>query len=234
LKVVSVEPIPVSVPYSHREVSSQVQRDGVTDILVRIEADNGLVGWGESSSGADACSVEAAIRAIAPMVVDRDPWHRDSLRHDMWFHGLWQFRAGTGNFAWAGIDMALWDLCGKDAGQPLHRLLGGAVRASATYFYYLSRGDDGDIAEQCRQGLELGFGVYYLKVGLDDTDDLRMVAAARSALGAAPLLRLDVNGVWTPGHALRMLTRLADYDIDFVEQPVRDHPVEALAEVRRR
>ena len=56
VKVALVEPIVVNVPYSHREVSSIVARDGVTDILVRVTTDDGLVGWGEATSGSDAAS----------------------------------------------------------------------------------------------------------------------------------------------------------------------------------
>jgi L-alanine-DL-glutamate epimerase-like enolase superfamily enzyme len=234
VKVVLVEPIVVSVPYRHREISSQVARDGVTDILVRVTTDDGLVGWGESTSGADAASVEAAIHAMAPLVVGRDPWNRDAMRSDAFSHGLWQFRAGTGNFAWAGIDMALADICGRAVGQPLWRLLGGALRRDVTYFYYLARGGDDELRSQAAAGLAAGYDVFYLKVGLDDHDDLRMVATLRDALGTGPRLRLDVNCNWSVAHALRMLERLAEYEIDFVEQPVRESPLGQLGEVRRR
>src|SRR2546426_1809845 len=125
MKIAAVEAIPVSVPYRHREVSSVVKRDGVSDVLVRVTAEDGLVGWGEACCGADTASVEAAIRAMAPFVVGRDAWSRDAIRSELFTHGLWQFRAGTGNFAWAGIDIALWDLCGRGCGEPIWRLLGG-------------------------------------------------------------------------------------------------------------
>jgi glucarate dehydratase len=234
MKVARVEAIPVSVPYAHRELSSVVVRDGVTDILVRVETEDGLVGWGESCSGADAASVAAAIAAMAPLVVGRDPWNGEAIRSDLFNHGLWQFRSGTGNFAFAGIDMALLDICGKSAQLPLYRLFGGLLRQSVDYFFYLARGTKEEIAAQCEQGRAAGFGVFYLKVGLGDAADLELVATARDALGAEPRLRLDANGAWTLDHAVRILKRLADYDIDFVEQPVRDHPVRQLAELRLR
>jgi L-Ala-D/L-Glu epimerase len=234
VKVALVEPIVVNVPYSHRELSSIVARDGVTDVLVRITTDDGLVGWGEATSGADAASIEAAVAAMAPFVVGRDPWNGNAMRADAFSFGLWQFRAATGNFAWAGIDMALADICGQAAGQPLWRLLGGAVRNDVTYFFYLSRGEDDDLRDQVRRGLASGYDVFYLKVGLDDRDDLRMVSTLRDALGTGPKLRLDVNSNWSLPQALRMLDRLAELDIDFVEQPVRETPLGMLGEVHRR
>lgn len=234
MRVVSLQAIPASIPYTHTELSSQVSRDGVTDVLVRVETDDGVVGWGEACSGADVRSIEAAVEAMTPFVLGRDPWEREQLRHDLWLHGLWQFRAGTGAFAFAGIDMALWDVCGRAAGQPLHRLFGGLRRTEVDYFFYLSRGDDDELRSQVRTGLQQGFDVFYLKVGLDDDSDLRMVETVRDALGPGPLLRLDANGTWTMPQALRMLERLASFDIDFVEQPVRDHPVGHLRELRLR
>jgi glucarate dehydratase len=62
----------------------------------------------------------------------------EAILRDVFVAGGWQFQAMTGNFAFAGIDMALWDLCGKACGQPLYRLFGGAVRDTVDYFYYLS------------------------------------------------------------------------------------------------
>jgi glucarate dehydratase len=234
MRVATLETTIASVPYLHREVSSQVARDGVTDVVVRVETDDGLVGFGESCSGADAASVEAAVHAMRPFVVGRDPWNREAMQADLYTHGLWQFRVGTGNFAWAGIDMALADICARSAGVPLHRLFGGLLRREVSYFYYLARGDADDLAAQCADGLARGFDTFYLKVGVEEAADLAMVAAVRAALGDGPRLRLDANGSWAVPDAIRLLRRLAEHGIDFVEQPVRDHPVGQLAEVRAR
>jgi L-alanine-DL-glutamate epimerase-like enolase superfamily enzyme len=234
VKVATLETIPVSVPYTHRELSSVVARDGVSDVLVKLTTDDGLVGWGEACCGADTASVDAALRAMAPFVVGRDPWNRDAMRRDAFTHGLWQFRTGTGNFAWAGIDMALWDLCGRACGEPLWRLLGGLEQREVTYFYYLARGSRDGLAAQVADGLAAGFDVFYLKVGLDDAEDAELLAAVREALGPGPRLRVDANGSWTLPQAIRNLIAFEELGIDFVEQPVRDHPVEHLAELRGR
>src|SRR5579872_4728088 len=73
MRIAKLEFIPVSVAYTHREVSSLVNRDGVTDIVVKATTDNGIVGWGESSSGADVGSVLEALRAMSPFVIGRSP-----------------------------------------------------------------------------------------------------------------------------------------------------------------
>src|SRR6476620_4606426 len=98
-----VETTPVSVPYTHREVSSQVARDGVSDVLVKLTTDDGLVGWGESCCGADTASVDAAVRSMASFVIGRDHWNHDAMRRDVCTYVLWQFLAGTGNVAVAGV-----------------------------------------------------------------------------------------------------------------------------------
>jgi L-Ala-D/L-Glu epimerase len=234
MRVATLEATPVSFPYLHREVSSQVARDGVTDVIIRVETDDGCVGWGEACSGADVTSIEAAIQAMAPFVIGSDPWHREAIQHVLYQHGLWQFRAGTANFAWAGIDMALADIAARAAGLPLYKLFGGLRRNEASYFYYLARGSREELAEQCRVGLGAGFDTFYLKVGVDPADDLAMVEAVREALGAGPRLRLDANGAWSVPQAARLLGAMAEHDIDLVEQPVRHDPVHHLAELRGR
>ena len=79
--------------------------------------------------------------------------NREAMRRDAFTHGLWQFRVGTGNFAWAGIDMALWDVCGRACEQPLWRLLGGLQQKEATYFFYLARGTRESLVAQVTEGL---------------------------------------------------------------------------------
>lgn len=234
MKVTSVRAVPVSVPYSHRELSYQVARDGVSDVVVRIELEDGTVGWGESCSGADTASIVAAVEAMVPFVVGRSCWDGERMRRDLWHYGLWQFREGTGNFAWAGIDMALWDACGKQSGLPVHRLLGGAVRDSVNYFWYLSWEDEAGMQEQCKAGLAGGYEVFYLKVGLDPKEDVRRVQMVREWLGPEPRLRLDANGAWRAAQAHTLLQRLSEYDIDFIEQPVKESPSRLMATLRER
>ena len=234
MRVATIEATPVSFPYLHREVSSIVARDGVTDVIVRVETDDGCVGWGEACSGADVGSIVAAIHAMAPFVIGSDPWQREAIQEDIYGHGLWQFRAGTANFAWAGIDMALADVAARAAGLPLYKLFGGLRRTEISYFYYLARGEREDLAEQCRDGLAAGFETFYLKVGVDPAADLAMVEQVRTALGPGPRLRIDANGSWSVPEATRLLGAMAEHDIDFVEQPVRQDPVGHMAELRGR
>lgn len=234
MKIATLDLIPVSIPYTHREVSSQVQRDGVSDVLVKAMTDDGQVGWGESCSGADVASVVEALRAMIPFVAGRSPWESEAIRAELWHRGIWSFRKPTASFAYAGIDMALWDLCGKACGQPLYNLLGGKVRNGANYFYYLSQAPLPDLARQCRDGSAQGFHVFYLKVGLDIEAELEMVRCVRETVGPHAKIRLDANGAWAVNEAVRNLARLDAYRIDFIEQPVVQDPASNMQEVRSR
>ena len=234
MKVTSLETTIVNVPYRHREVSSRVRRDGVTDVLVKIGTDTGLTGWGESCSGADVVSVDAAVRAMAPFVIGRDPWEREAIGDDVHGLGLWDYRPMTGSFAFSGIDMALLDLCGKDCKQPLYNLFGGLRRRSVDYFCYLSTGAPRDVAAQCRAGVERGYTVFYIKVGIDFPAELELVETIRNAIGPERKIRVDANGRWSVNEALRNLAELDRFRIDFAEQPVPPDPVRNMAELRAR
>ncbi len=234
MKIVGVETIPVSVPYRQVERSFRVQRGGVSDVIVKLTTDTGLVGWGESCSGADTASVEAAIRAMAPFVIGRDPWNSEAIARDVYKTGLWDYRLGTGNFAFAGIDMAIWDLCGKDCGQPLYRLFGGAMRSEVDYFYYLTVGTPEEVAEQCREGVARGYGCFYLKVGVDAASEEAMLAATRSTIGPERKIRIDANEAWSLAEASRLLTRWNEFfGIDFAEAPVKAFPHFLMQNLRR-
>ena len=223
----------MSVPYRHRETSSRVRRDGVTDVLVKLGTDTGLVGWGESCSGADVVSVEAAVKAMAPMVVGRDPWAREAIADDVYTTGLWDYRPMTGNFAFSGIDMALWDLCGKDCEQPLYNLFGGPASQERRLLLLSLVGEPADVAAQCRAGVERGYTVFYVKVGVDCPAELEMVEAIRKSVGPGGKIRVDANGRWSVNEALRNLAELDRFGIDFAEPPVPAEPVRTC-ELRER
>lgn len=232
MKIAKLEFTPVSVPYTHREVSSLINRDGVTDIIVKATTDDGLVGWGESCSGANVGSVLGALEGMRPFVIGRSPWESERIRQELWHRGIWSWRQHTACFAYPGIDMALWDICGKASSQPLYNLFGGKVRESASYFYYCSQGSAEHVGSQAREGVEKGFKVFYLKVGIDIEAELEMVRSLRATIGPFAKIRLDANAAWRVNEALRNLDRLDQYRIDFIEQPVVQDPIENMLEVR--
>jgi L-alanine-DL-glutamate epimerase-like enolase superfamily enzyme len=234
MKIAKLEFFPLSIAYTHREVSSQVNRDGVSDVVIKATTDDGIVGWGEACSGANLASVAEALRAMEPFVVGRSPWSSEAIRADLWHKGIWMFRKPTASFAYAGIDMALWDICGKACKEPLYNLFGGKVRESVDYFYYLARGAEESLAAQCQDGVERGYRVFYLKVGLDIHAEYEMVRAVRQAIGPERRIRLDANCAWTVNQALRNLDLLDEFHIDFIEQPVRPDPLTNMQEVRAR
>lgn len=234
MKITKLEFIPASIAYTHREVSSLVNRDGVTDVVVKAHTDEGLIGWGESCSGANLGSVLEALKGMEPFVIGRSPWESEAIRAELWHRGIWSWRQHTACFAYPGIDMALWDICGKACGQPLYNLFGGKVRNRANYFYYLSQGPLAQIEAQCRDGVSKGFTVFYLKTGIDIEAELEMVRVIRETIGPARKIRLDANGAWTVNEAIRNLARLDRYGIDFIEQPVVQDPLTNMAEVRSR
>jgi glucarate dehydratase len=236
MKVTSLETFIVNVPYTHDEVSSRIRRSGVTSIVVKLGADNGLVGWGESCGNiANAISVDEAVRYAAPFVIGRSPWEREQIAYDYYKRGTWDRRMHTANFAFAGIDIALWDLCGKEAGQPIHRLLGGARREEVDYFYYLARGNAERVAGQCRDGVARGYTTFYLKTGIDTKAEEAMLEAIRATIGPDRRIRIDCNEAWTLNQAIRTLNEWdRRFHIDFCEAPVAHELPESMAEIRSR
>ena len=234
MKVVKLEAIPVRVPYKHIEASSLIARGGVADVLVKITTDDGIVGWGECTRAADTAGIESAVRAMAPLVIGRDPWDKEAIHRDLAIKAVWAFQPMTGNFAYAGIDMALWDLCGKAAGQPLYRMLGGALRETVEYFYYLEWSDAKDIARQAKDGRKKGYSVYYLKVGVDEKREEEMLEALRDGIGPEGRIRIDVNQAWNGPQAVRLLQRWHErFQLDFCEGPVRIDPLENMLDLKR-
>ena len=240
MKIAKIEFIPVSVPYTHRESSSLVQRDGVTDIIVKITTDDGLVGWGESCSGANVESVIEALKSFVPFLVGRDLWNRDALWYDCYHRMIWLYREQTFNFAWAGVDMALWDICGKACGQSICNMLGGQRRDSVNYFYYLptlyeDSGIDLAMLEKlCRQGVEQGYTVFYMKTGVHFPSEIKAVEMIRDIIGPDRKIRIDCNEAWTLGEAVRKLAILDQWNLDFAEQPIPTEPMENVIELKQR
>jgi glucarate dehydratase len=235
MKIVEFDITPVYAGLRRSYRSSRVHEGvGIRSIIVRLATDTGLIGWGESCGLADPESIADALLAMRSFVIGRNPWDTEAIASDVYRRGLWDYRLATGNFAFAGIDIALWDLCGKDCGKPLYQLFGGAVREHVDYFFFLASGSPEEIAQQCRQGVAEGYTCYYLKVGVDIAAEQRMLEAARQAIGPTAKLRVDANEAWSLPEAVGILNRWHGlFALDFAEAPVRAFPEHIMRNLRR-
>lgn len=213
MKIARVEAVPLSIPFSYGGASPRK----LDFCLVRVDTDAGLTGWGEAFSYNCRSAVACAVTdMIAPLSVGWDPERRGELNEHLQkkLHIFGRF--GITAFAISGLDLALWDLAGKAAGVPVHRLLGGAKRERvACYASLLRFGDTRLVAEQCRQALADGYEAVKLHEVTDDA-----VAVARRALEPAVPLMLDVNCEWTTAAAVAMAKTLRRHDLAWLEEPV--------------
>lgn len=127
--------------------------------------------------------------------------------------------------------MALWDAIGKACDQPVHRLLGGVAHDEIAYFGFPQGDKPDELAASAATAVEAGFKVIYMKIGRGEQTDMDNVAAVREAIGDCRL-RLDANEAWDPLTAIRMIRLLSRFDPEFIEQPVTNHSVEALRQVK--
>jgi len=171
MRIVAVESSVVSLPF---DMGGPYPRfagklwDRLEILLVRVQTDDGLVGWGEAFGHAGIAATRAALDTIvAPLVVGREAGHStndiESLAHDILHATHLLGRNGSFVYAWSGIEIALWDLLGKRAGLPIYRLLGGnAPGTLGAYASLLHYADMDTLAHNVQAAADTGF--YHIKL----------------------------------------------------------------------
>ena len=200
-------------------------------VLVEVDTDAGISGVGESVSSLAAEVTIAALRSVEPLFLGRPVHDVTRLVHEARYLGTFNHMPWFADFVLSGFEMALWDAVGKAAGQPVYRLLGGAVRDEVDYFGFVQGDTTEQLVAHARELAAAGHEVIYLKVGRGDEADLRNTAAVREAIGGRRL-RVDPNCAWSVPDAIRMIHALEPYDIDWVEQPTPLMSLPALRQVR--
>jgi L-alanine-DL-glutamate epimerase-like enolase superfamily enzyme len=200
-------------------------------VLVEVETDDGLLGVGESVAAFPADGTVAALQGVAPLFVGQPVFDIERLVTGARHLGSFNHTPWAANFVLAGLEMALWDILGKAAGWPVHRLLGGAVRDSVDYFGFVQGDTTDELAADARDLAAADYGVIYLKVGRGEAADLANTAAVRAAIGRRRL-RLDPNCAWSVGEAIHMIGRLAEFEPDWIEQPTPLSSIAAMRQVR--
>ncbi len=200
-------------------------------VLVEVETDAGITGVGESVSSLAAEMTTAALRAVEHLFIGRPIHDVQRLVHEARHLGTFNHMPWFADFVLAGFEMALWDAIGKAAGQPVYRLLGGAVRDEVDYFGFVQGDTTEELVEDASDLAAAGYGVIYLKVGRGDDVDVRNTAAVREVIGGRRL-RVDPNCAWSVPDAIRMIHALEPYGLDWVEQPTTLLSVTAMRQVR--
>jgi D-galactarolactone cycloisomerase len=231
--ILRAEAIPVSVPFEiggPKPTFAGVPRQ-MDILLIRIETDSGLVGWGEAFGYSIWPATRQAFeKLVAPSVIGKDERDIAGLSHSLQrlLHILG--RGGAAMYALSGLDIALWDIAGKAAGKPLSALLGGAKHASLPLYASLMRYGNADlVARNTTEALKRSYRAIKLhEVGAAE------VRAAREAMGAGPALMMDVNCPWTVEQSLAMADAVREYDLLWLEEPVwPPEDFAGLAQVRR-
>ena len=234
LRIKRVDAIPVALPLAKPMIMAAETISVAENLVVRVEAEDGLVGWGEATvaptmTGDTLAGMVAAVRKhIAPLLGNADLRDRAALAE--------RCRASIehNGGAKAAVEIALLDLAGKHLGVPCVDLIGGAMRRSVENMWLLGNPDiAADVAEAKRKVAE-GYGFFKLKVGVKQVEaEIEAARQARAELGADIKLCADANTGWTMPKARQYLRGVEDLGLMFLEQPLPNDQISGMAQLSR-
>jgi len=231
---------PLAQPFAFSQ--GWVSSRGAT--LVEVTTDEGIVGWGEAlCQGLQPPEIAAAAvtSALRPLALGTDPLEPEVLWHRMYHHTRDYGLKGAVIGAISGVDIALWDICGKARGEPVARLLGGMfrdrVQAYATGFYRIQGKDEAArLAAEAKQRHAEGFRAMKFKLGFGIEDDLAVMRAVREATaGLAYEAMIDTNHAYGVAEAIRLGRGIEEqgWKLRWYEEPVTQEDLDGYGEVRR-
>ena len=208
-------------------------------LFLRVDTDEGVSGWGEPVVEGRAQTVATAVEELSDYLVGQDPRRIEDIWSLMYRGGF--YRGGPVLMsAIAGIDQALWDIKGKDLGQPVHVLLGGPVRERIRAYSWIGGDRPADTAAAARAAIERGFTALKMNATAElhyvDSHDkvtkvLENVQAVRDAVGPNVGLALDFHGRVHKPMAKLLMAELAPFRLMFIEEPVLSDYLEAIPEL---
>lgn len=238
VRSVSLE-APLDEPFGYAQ--SWVDTRSAT--LVRIEASDGTVGWGECW-GPSAGNARVVDEILAPELVGEDPTRVEVLYDRCYDRCRATYQTFVPLSAVSGVELALWDLKGKLLDVPVYSLLGGdrreAVRAYATGHYFRPVDDIEtqyeSILEEAQRNAD-AVGAVKLKIGLNllgygPEEDVELVRRARETLGSDVTIMVDANYAYDRPTAMEVGRELSALDVNWFEEPIRAEDIEGYAQLR--
>jgi len=208
-------------------------------LVVEVFADDGSVGIGNAALAPQICK-QVIDLYLKPLLIEKNPWDIEFLWQHMYRKTMAFGRKGIGMTAISAVDIALWDLLGKSAKQPVYRLLGGRTKqripvyASRLYSVPLD-----DLAEEAKRYKNEGYKAMKLRFGWGPTDgaagmqrNVELVRTAREAVGDGVDVMADAYMGWTLDYAKRMLPLLEPFHLRWLEEPIIPDDIHGYAELR--
>jgi L-alanine-DL-glutamate epimerase-like enolase superfamily enzyme len=190
-------------------------------VIIRVETDTGLVGWGETPLDWLNKSFEGAPEdLLRRQVLGRDPFALEE----------WYAENRLGSHLASGVEMAFWDVIGQATRQPLYNLLGGAVREKIELAACMGIRPYDEAKAIARQYVDMGFTTLKTKAGRRAEEDLEMVRGIRDGVGDKLKLRIDPNRGYAPEVAFPLARDLEKYHLEYFEQPM---PLGLIADAAR-
>lgn len=231
-KIRSFAVIPVCLPDEDPEWKFAGQNYPKWDACVlALKADDGTVGYGYAAAfthlGSTSAAVESVLNRLVPLIVGRDCLDIEANIQtiDKGING--------NNPAKSGIDCALHDLAANVLKVPMYHLFGGLVRSQIPICRMLALKSPTQTAEKARARADEGYRCLKMKVGGNVAEDVARVREVRKAVGDDVRLTADPNMSYTAKDAIAFVERAAEYNLDMIEQPVREYDLEGLATVTR-
>lgn len=210
-------------------------------LLLRIETDSGLYGWGEPTLEGHTTVVAGAVDEMMRLIMGQDPRRIEHLWQKMYRAGF--YRGGPILCsAISGIEQALWDILGKSLGAPVWQLLGGRVRDKVRMYAQLSGGRPEIVLERFRRERAKGFTAFkcgpWRAVNIVDAPAkidraVAVMAALREAAGNKVEIALDAHGRLSPAMAIQFARALEPYRPMFIEEPCLPENVDTMVTVAR-
>jgi L-rhamnonate dehydratase len=210
-------------------------------LVVEIFTDNGLAGIGNAALSPQV-SKQVIDLYLKPVLIGADPWDIESLWQHMYRKTMAFGRKGIGMAAISAVDIALWDISGKSAKQPVYRLLGGRTKSRIPVYAsrLYSRPLD-QLAVEAKRYKQEGYKAMKLRFGWGPIDgaagmrkNVDLVRTVRETVGDDIDVMADAYMGWTLDYAKRMLPLLEPFNLRWLEEPVIPDDIYGYAELRRR
>jgi L-alanine-DL-glutamate epimerase-like enolase superfamily enzyme len=230
MRITDIKTELLQLPFIEVLVAAYGERAHSTIVLVSIETDEGLVGYGESTGLFQQTADTFIHSELKPLLIGEDPTRIEYLIHRMEHLIDWNSFAA---YPIAAIDVGLHDLKGKALGVPVHELLGGAYRSEVQFDGLIHLHSPEVDAASAKRFVDLGYRTLKVKTGADELLDMKRLEAIRTAVGEDVRLRLDYNMALSPRTAIRTIEAISGFGIEYVEQPTPAWDIDGLAEVAR-